>query len=81
MEYKAQFGPGETKIAENRRKHMNPDHEFKKIRSVSDEGLVKILGHRSPGESYKTVHPPLAEMEDDGDIIKSILWSGKRPYC
>ena len=73
MTYEAQFGPGETKIAENRRKHMDPEHKFKKIREVSDEGIVKILGHRNPGESYKTVHPPLAEMEDDGDIIKSIV--------
>lgn len=73
MGYKAQYGPGETIIAENRRKHMNPDHKFKKVRSVSDEGIVKILGHRNPGESYKTVHPPLAEMEDDGDIIKHIV--------
>ena len=73
MGYKAQYGPGETIIAENRRKHMNPDHKFKKVRSVSEEGIVKILGHRNPGESYKTVHPPLAEMEDDGDIIKHIV--------
>ncbi|WP_220608026.1 coenzyme-B sulfoethylthiotransferase subunit gamma [Methanobrevibacter oralis] len=73
MTYKAQFYPGNSIIAENRRKHMNPEHKFKKVRDVSDEGIVKILGHRNPGESYKTVHPPLAEMADDGDIIKHIV--------
>ena len=41
MTYNAQFAPGETKIAENRRKHMNPDHQLKTIREVSDEGLVR----------------------------------------
>ena len=74
MEYKAQYGPGETKIAENRRQHMNPEHEFKKLRDISDEGLVKVLGHRNPGESYKTVHPPLEEMDElAGDVIKEIV--------
>ena len=73
MTYKAQFYPGNSIIAENRRKHMNPEHKFKKVRDVSDEGIVKILGHRNPGESYKTVYPPLAEMADDGDIIKHIV--------
>ena len=63
MTYNAQFCPGETKIAENRRKHMNPNHQLKVIREISDEGLVRILGHRTPGEDYKKVHPPLDEME------------------
>lgn len=73
MSYKAQFTPGETKIAENRRKHMDPTHKFKKIREVSDEGLVRILGHRNPGENYKTVHPPLDEMDMGGDIIREMV--------
>lgn len=75
MSYKAQFCPGNTKIAQNRRNHMNPDYEFKKVRSVADEDLIKILGHRNPGESYKTVHPPLDEMDagEDEDVIKQIV--------
>lgn len=73
MSYKAQYSPGETKIAKNRRKHMNPEHEFKKLREVADEDLVRILGHRNPGEDYKTVHPPLDEMEVDNDVVKDLV--------
>ncbi|MDR1819465.1 MAG: coenzyme-B sulfoethylthiotransferase subunit gamma [Methanobrevibacter sp.] len=73
MNYRAQYSPGETKIAENRRKHMNPDFEFKKLRSISDEDIVKVLGHRNPGESYKTVHPPLDEMDFSEDAMKDLV--------
>lgn len=73
MNYRAQYSPGETKIAENRRKHMNPDLEFKKLRSISDEDIVKVLGHRNPGESYKTVHPPLDEMDFSEDMMKDLV--------
>lgn len=73
MSYKAQYTPGDTVIAENRRKHLNPDHELRKIREISDENVVKLLGHRSPGESYKSVHPPLDEMEFEKDPIKDLV--------
>ena len=73
MTYNAQFAPGETKIAENRRKHMNPDHQLKTIREVSDEGLVRILGHRTPGEDYKKVHPPLDEMDLNDDPVRDLV--------
>lgn len=73
MSYNAQYSPGETRIAENRRNHMNPDYELKKIREIADEDIVKILGHRNPGEGYKTVHPPLEEMDFDEDIMKELV--------
>ena len=73
MAYKPQFYPGNTLIAENRRKHMNPNVELKKLRDIPDDDVVKILGHRNPGESYKTVHPPLEEMDFEEDPIKEIV--------
>ena len=73
MSYDTQYTPGETRIAENRRKHMNINYRFRKLREISDEDLVKILGHRAPGEGYKTVHPPLEEMDFDDDIIKDMV--------
>ena len=49
MSYEIQYSPGETKIAENRRNHMDPDFDLKKIREIADEDIVRILGHRNPG--------------------------------
>lgn len=73
MSYEAQYTPGNTLIAENRRKHLNPSVALRKIREVSDENIVKLLGHRSPGESYKSVHPPLDEMEIAEDPMKDLV--------
>lgn len=73
MSYEAQYTPGETAIAQNRRNHQNPDNELRKIREISDENVVKLLGHRAPGESYKSVHPPLDEMEFADDPMKDLV--------
>ena len=73
MSYKAQYSPGNTKIAENRRNHLDPYYELKKIREIADEDIVKILGHRNPGEGYKTVHPPLEEMDFELDMMKEMV--------
>ncbi|MCK9152593.1 coenzyme-B sulfoethylthiotransferase subunit gamma [Methanobacterium alcaliphilum] len=73
MSYKAQYSPGETIIAENRRNHMNPNFNLRHIRKVSEEDLVKVLGHRSPGENYKAVHPPLDEMDFSDDIVRDMV--------
>ena len=69
----AQFYPGTSKIAQNRRDFMNPDHELEKLREVSDEGVVNILGHRAPGEEYPSVHPPLEEMDEPDDAIREMV--------
>ncbi len=73
MSYEVQYTPGKTKIAENRRKHMDPNFELKKIREIADEDIVKILGHRNPGEGYKSVHPPLEEMDFEEDLMKEMV--------
>jgi methyl-coenzyme M reductase gamma subunit len=69
----AQFYPGTSKIAQNRRNFMNPDHELEKLREISDEGVVNILGHRAPGEEYPSVHPPLEEMDEPEDAIREMV--------
>jgi methyl-coenzyme M reductase gamma subunit len=61
MAYKPQYCAGQTIVADNRRKQMNPEHKLEKIRDVTDKDLVLIMGHRAPGSAYKSVHPPLSE--------------------
>ena len=69
----AQFYPGTSQVAENRRRFSNPDIELEKLREISDEDVVKILGHRAPGEEYPSVHPPLEEMDEPDDIIRETV--------
>ena len=45
MAYKPQYGPGTSKVAENRRKQMDPNQKLEKMRDVTDEDVVLILGH------------------------------------
>ena len=73
MAYDVQFYPGESKIAENRKKHLNPDYELEILRSIADDDIVKLLSHRNPGEGYKTVHPPLDEMDFEADDMKDFV--------
>ncbi|QSZ67097.1 coenzyme-B sulfoethylthiotransferase subunit gamma [Methanofollis aquaemaris] len=73
MAYKPQFGPGTSVVAENRRKQMNPDYQLEKLREVTDEDIVLILGHRAPGAAYPTAHPPLAEQQEPDCPIRKIV--------
>ncbi|MDY0293763.1 MAG: coenzyme-B sulfoethylthiotransferase subunit gamma, partial [Candidatus Methanomethylophilaceae archaeon] len=61
MAYKRQFYPGTTTPAVNRRRYMDPKVNLKKLRDVSMDDVVRIMGHRNPGEDYKTIHAPLDE--------------------
>ncbi|MDK2877122.1 MAG: methyl-coenzyme reductase gamma subunit [Archaeoglobaceae archaeon] len=65
--------PGETIVAENRRKYLDPGYELKKLRSISDEDVVRLLGHRVPGEAYKSVHPPLEELGEPACPIRELV--------
>ena len=65
----AQIYPGTSQVAQNRRNFCNPDYELEKLREISDEDVVKILGHRAPGEEYKSVHPPLDEMDEPDSFV------------
>ncbi|MDU9376250.1 hypothetical protein McpSp1_08480 [Methanocorpusculaceae archaeon Sp1] len=73
MAYKPQYGPGTSKVAENRRNQMNPNVKLEKIRSVTDEDLVLIMGHRAPGQAYPSAHPPLAEQGEPDCPIRKIV--------
>lgn len=69
----AQYYPGTSKVAQNRRNLSNPNYELEKLREISDEDVVKILGHRAPGEEYPSVHPPLEEMDEPEDAIREMI--------
>ncbi|KAF5089280.1 coenzyme-B sulfoethylthiotransferase subunit gamma [Methanobacterium aggregans] len=69
----AQFYPGTSQVAQNRRNLCNPDYELEKFREISDEDVVKVLGHRAPGEEYPSVHPPLEEMDEPDDVIREMV--------
>ena len=73
MAYKPQFGPGTTAVAENRRKYMNPGYKLQKIRDVTDEDIVLLMGHRAPGAAYPTAHPPLAEAGEPKCPVRKIV--------
>ena len=71
MAYKAQYYPGATSVAANRRKHMSGDLE--KLREVSDEDLTACLGHRAAGSDYPSTHPPLAEMGEPACTVREAV--------
>jgi len=73
MAYTPQYGPGTSKVAANRRKQMNPSVQLDKVRDVTDEDVVLILGHRAPGSAYPTAHPPLAEQQEPDCPIRKIV--------
>ncbi|MEM0100927.1 MAG: coenzyme-B sulfoethylthiotransferase subunit gamma [Candidatus Methanomethylicaceae archaeon] len=73
VEYTPQYYPGSSAIAANRRKYINPNYKLEKLRSISDEDLVRILGHRAPGEAYRSVHPPLEEMGEPDCPIRQLV--------
>jgi methyl-coenzyme M reductase gamma subunit len=65
--------PGRDRVAERRRFVLDPKSKFKKLREVSDEDIVLLLGHRTPGERYRSVHPSLDELEIPEDPIKDLV--------
>jgi len=71
MAYKAQYYPGSTSVAKNRRKHMSDDLE--KVRDISDEDLTALLGHRAPGADYPSTHPPLAEIGEPACPVREVV--------
>ena len=62
MSYKRQFYPGESDPAKARRRIMDPKVKLRKLRDVPMEDVVKLMGHRNPGEDYKSIHPPIEEI-------------------
>jgi methyl-coenzyme M reductase gamma subunit len=52
---------------------MNPGYKLQKVRDVSDEDIVLLMGHRAPGAAYPTAHPPLAEAGEPKCPIRKIV--------
>ena len=73
MAYKPQFGPGQTQVAENRRKQMDPNHKLAKLRDISDKDIVLVMGHKAPGAAYQSAHPPLAEQQEPACPIRKLV--------
>jgi methyl-coenzyme M reductase gamma subunit len=73
MVYKAQYTAGDSQIAKNRRKYMDPNRELEKLRDIAEEDIVTLLGHRAPGEEFKSVHPPLEEMGEPDCSIRELV--------
>ena len=69
----AQFVPGNSKVAANRRKMLDPTKTLDKVRDVSDDDVVAILGHRTPGAAYPSTHPPLSEMGEPEDPMRELV--------
>ncbi|MHC1584956.1 MAG: coenzyme-B sulfoethylthiotransferase subunit gamma [Candidatus Syntropharchaeia archaeon] len=72
MEYK-NLHPGSDRVAERRRFLLNPNSNFQKLREISDEDLVKLLGHRVFGEKYTSLHPNLDELVLPEDPIRNLI--------
>ncbi|HJJ61255.1 MAG TPA: coenzyme-B sulfoethylthiotransferase subunit gamma [Methanocorpusculum sp.] len=73
MAYTPQYGPGTSRVAEVRRNQMNPNVKLQKMRSVTDEDLVLIMGHHAPGAAYGSAHPPLAEQGEPDCPIRKLV--------
>jgi len=71
--YKKQVYPGMGKVADRRRKILNPDKRLIKLRDLPDDSIVLLLGHRLPGSLYMSVHPPLDELIEEYDPVKEIV--------
>jgi methyl-coenzyme M reductase gamma subunit len=73
MAYKPQYCPGSTIVADNRRKQLDPAQKLEKLRDVSDEDIVLLMGHRAPGARYPSAHPPLAEQGEPACPIRKLV--------
>ncbi|MHC1566209.1 MAG: coenzyme-B sulfoethylthiotransferase subunit gamma [Candidatus Syntropharchaeia archaeon] len=73
IKYKPQIYPGPDRVSQRRRARCNPKRRLIKFRSIPDDNIVLLLGHRFKGESYVSVHPPLDELVERYDPIKDIV--------
>ncbi len=68
-----QFTPGKSFVAENRRKFLDPSKKLEKLRDIPEEDVVRLLAHRAPGEAYKSIHPPIEEMEEPECAVREMV--------
>jgi len=65
--------PGDDPVAQRRRNWLNPEWKPRKLREISDDDIVTLLGHRKPGMAYSSVHPPLDELKEPPDPIRELV--------
>jgi methyl-coenzyme M reductase gamma subunit len=41
-----QYTAGNSHVAENRRKFMDPSYKLEKLRDIAEEDVVRLLAHR-----------------------------------
>ncbi|HUV03448.1 MAG TPA: coenzyme-B sulfoethylthiotransferase subunit gamma [Desulfobacteria bacterium] len=68
-----QFTPGKSIVGQNRRKFMDPTKKLEKLRDVAEEDVVRLLGHRAVGEAYKSIHPPIEELEEPDCSVREMV--------
>ena len=68
-----QFTFGKSHVANTRRKYMDPKKKLEKLRDVPEEDVVRLLAHRAPGEAYKSIHPPIEEMEEPECAVREMV--------
>jgi methyl-coenzyme M reductase gamma subunit len=68
-----QFTPGDSIVGQNRRKFMDPTKKLEKLRDVAEEDVVRLLGHRAVGEAYKSIHPPIEELEEPDCSVREMV--------
>ncbi len=68
-----QYMAGNSHVARNRINYMNPNYEFEKLRDIAEDDIVRLLAHRAPGEEYKSIHPPLEEMEEPDCAVRQMV--------
>ena len=52
---------------------MDPDYNLEKLRDIEEVDVVRLLAHRAPGEEYKSIHPPLEEMEEPDCVVRQMV--------
>ncbi|AGI47473.1 methyl-coenzyme M reductase, gamma subunit [Thermoplasmatales archaeon BRNA1] len=73
VKYKRQFYPGQSIPAQNRRRYLDPKVKLKKLRDVPMDDVVRLMGHRAPGEAYKSIHPPIEEGKEPKCPIRELV--------
>lgn len=73
MDYERQKYPGTTSVSDRRKKYLDPDYELEKVREIAEDDVTKLLGHREPGESFGSVHPPLEEVDEPDCPIREMV--------
>lgn len=68
-----QYCPGTTIIAQNCRKVIDSKVKLDKLREVPMNDIVLLLGHRSPGETIPSIHPPLNEVNEPDCPIRELV--------